>query len=318
MIRRPWFRRAVLVASGACLAVGLGGAFSRGTPDQATDVETWLLQHDFGLVPTDERLTHTFLLQNRTDSVIHLGETSAMDRHVAASWTSDLVSPGESCQVNVEMDAPGRSARVSRLVNIHGVRDGNPVLPAIILYASGQVGSASSPDRSPGDGDWGEDESRELFEKWFQADALRRQATEKFLAWVEYAKHAGHAPKLLVPTMSEEQYRALSEADRQSAVTERMQLGRGTLNIGLHLLNEADGLLRNHQIDDAERICLAVLTAGRLHSDAARNLQVVQALCRPLQRMALERLERLYRERGDEARLNEVMRELEMVKRQHP
>lgn len=318
MIRRPWLRPALLAASAVCLTIGFGGVLTRGNLDQSTDVERWLLEHDFGLVSTDERLTHTFVLENSSESAIHLSEMSSIDRRVVASWTSDLVPPGESCHITVAMDAPRRSDRVSRLVNIHGVHDEHPVLLAIVLHASGRVGFVSSPDPNPKDDDWGEDASRELFEKWFQADALRKQVTEKFLAWAEYAKHAGHAPTLLVPAMSEEHYRALSEADRQSAVQERMRLARGTLNIGLHLLNEADGLLKNHQIDDAERICLAVLVAGRVHSDAARNMQVVQALCRPMRRMALERLERLYRERDDQARLNEVVAELQEVKRDLP
>jgi hypothetical protein len=75
-------------------------------------------EHDFGDIPTDAKVRHTFTFTNTGKTPLLIEDATASCGCTTPSWTKEPVAPGGKGTLVVEFDSKGKSGLVNKQVNV--------------------------------------------------------------------------------------------------------------------------------------------------------------------------------------------------------
>ena len=116
------------------------------TPNPDAPVLTFDEQeHDFGDIPANAVVRHTFTFTNTGKTPLLIEDASASCGCTTPSWTKEPVAPGAKGQMEVQFDSKGKTGLQNKQVNVRA--NTQPSTTAVYIKANVLTAGENGPER---------------------------------------------------------------------------------------------------------------------------------------------------------------------------
>jgi len=102
-------------------------------------------EFDFGDIPADTKVKHTFTFTNTGKSPLLIEDATASCGCTTPNWTKEPVAPGAKGTIDVQFDSRGKQGLQSKQVNVRA--NTQPNITPVVIKANVLTSGANGPER---------------------------------------------------------------------------------------------------------------------------------------------------------------------------